>query len=145
MAPMGDGAATPPALSPQHERLSLNIVRLALVMGVISFGVVAFTLERSGGSRLGSPEALAIFRAVAIGLLALGLGAFVVIRSRIGDVTDPGKQRTMCIIGYALCEAPALAGGVIWILGGGLLFYGLGLGLLLAAVTLLAPQAQNAG
>ena len=125
------------------ERTRLNIVRLALVLGVITFGAVAFAVQRASTSQIGTAATVAVFRALAIGLLALGAGALVVLRSRIGDVTDPAKQRTLCIVGYALCESPALAGGVIWMMGGGPLFYGLGLGLLIAAVTLLAPPSED--
>jgi hypothetical protein len=143
MSPIGKEAESPPAGRGANLRTSLNIVRLALVMGVIAFGAVAFIVQRTGAPQLASAAAITTFKAAAIALLAAGVGALVVLRSRLGDITDPAKQRTMCIIGYALCEPPALAGGVIWMMGGGPLFYGLGLGLMLTAATLLWPPSAE--
>jgi len=123
--------------------LRLTIVRFAMLSGVLGFGAVAYVLARSSAQPEAAPATLRAMQSAGFALIAVSAGATFVLRSRLGETTDEAKQRTMCIVGYALGEAPALLGGVVWILGGGPLLYAMALVVFILAIVVLAPRGDE--
>lgn len=123
--------------------LRLTIVRFAMLSGVLGFGAVAYALVRGGAPMSAAPATLRAMQFAGFALLAVSAAATILLRTRLGEVRDPGRQRAMCIAGYALGEAPALLGGVVWILGGGPMLFATALVVFILAIVMLAPRVDD--
>ncbi|MFN0152532.1 MAG: hypothetical protein ACKVU1_17660 [bacterium] len=128
---------------PWPSTLPLTIVRFAMLFGVLGFGAAAYVMARGGTQPEAAPATLRALQYAGFALLAVSAGATLVLRSRLSETRDEAKQRTLCIIGYALGETPALLGGVVWILGGGPMLYAAALVVFILAIVVLAPRADE--
>jgi hypothetical protein len=118
--------------------MQLRLLRLTLVTGVLAFGVVVWFLRRSGSAPApsASPEALLLAGRIAWGVALAGC---LLLFFRMRQASSSGQQRVYSIIAWALGEATALYGGVVFLLTGHALWYQLGVGFMV--LTLLAFPA----
>jgi len=120
---------------------SLRIVRLALLSGVLLFGVVIAYLSK-GGEITPDPALGPVFRIVFLALAVMCVVAIFVIRGVMGRV-DADRRGQLALVGWALAEGSAILGGVCWLIAGQRTLYFAGVALLVAAILLL-PVADKA-
>ncbi len=90
-----------------------------MLSGIVLFGAVIAFLRSEGydsGSAMDgetSPLALA-----AAGLVVTALGTVFVLRRLVQQSDDPARRFQLGLVAFALCEAAALLGGVLWLLTG---------------------------
>lgn len=125
----------------QIPAAALRNVRLALLSGVLLFGVVIAYLSK-GGAITPDPALGPVFRIVFLGLAVMCIVAVFAIRGAMGRV-DGGRRGTLAIVGWALAEGSAILGGVCWLITGQRPLYFVGVALLVAAILLL-PVADDA-
>ncbi len=100
---------TPPA--------TLRIVRTAVSMGPVVFGVLAWYLRGQRAEHPRTPEELSGLRVAAYAsLLAVAAGLMVIRSQRAGK--PPHERSTYNIMGWAIAEMGALLGAVYYFLGG---------------------------
>lgn len=130
--------------TPVPSDRALKVIRYAMLGGIVIFGVVIYVLQNMGilaepvidGSR--SPAA------IVISVMILGtIGAVPILHRRIVSATDPVRRFQLSILGLALAEAAALAGGVLWLLSGRWTMYGVGVVLFLVAMSWVTPPADD--
>lgn len=114
---------------------TLRMIRLALLAGVVIFGLAILYLTSTDGFPA-TPELGGVLRLV---FLPLGLGAVAAIAAvrSVQSRAEPDRRGTFCVVGWALGEGVALFGGVAWLIAGEMLLYLTGLGLILVAFLLL--------
>ena len=123
------------------DPFALRIIRLALLGGVLVFGVaIAWMTGREGftaDASLGGVLRLA-FLVLTLGTLA----ALTAVRTAQARA-DADRRGTFAIVGWALGESVALFGGVAWLLAGEMLLYLTGVGVLLVAFLLVPAPAES--
>jgi hypothetical protein len=124
------------ATQPMITRTQLQLVRGALLGGVVLFGAAVFLIQRSQPPEPLAADAAARLRLffIVIGLVT-AVGLFVV-RSLAERAADFQKAARLAIIGWAVAESLALLGGVIYLLTGRPLLYLIGTMVLIAACVL---------
>jgi hypothetical protein len=105
----GTGSATPTAL---------RVIRLALFAGVVTFGAVAWYVTREGPVSDVPEQTARYLSFVLIGLAVASLGALTVVRGVRANASEYARQGTLTVVGWSLGEAPALLGGVLYLLTG---------------------------
>ena len=119
----------PGSTAPTTAQLSL--IRMAMLGGVLLFGAIAWWARRNDPA----PAATAAMRNIlGVAPLALGIVALstvVLLRRALARETDPARQATLRIIGWATGETAALAGGVGYFLTGDASTYFIGLAVLM--------------
>jgi hypothetical protein len=119
----------------------LRIVRLALLGGVLIFGmVIAWMTGREGF--VPDEESGRTLRLVFTVLAAGALVALAAVRG-FQSRAEPGRRSSLAIAGWALGEGVALFGGVVWLIAGERLPYFTGLALLLSAFLLVPVPADS--
>jgi hypothetical protein len=129
---------SPPNASPARA----NIIRIALLSGVVIFGAVIYVLRSSGSygsNNSNNGEMLPLLYAF-IPLAAIAIIGTIVLRGRQLRSGEFGRRFTLAIIGWALCEGATLFGGVYFLLTGNPYLYLTGLALFLCSLVLLAPS-----
>jgi hypothetical protein len=123
--------------------LSLEIIRIALILGVVVSGVVFWVVLDRMGEPLLQPEARRPVRLGLFGFWALvGLAIAIIDRKR---PRGGQRARALTILGWALAEAMGLAGVVYFFLTGAWLYLGMGLGLqLVISFLVLNPPSSGA-
>lgn len=112
-------------------RVSLGVVRIALLAGVLAFGGVIWLLQaRTGWTPSASPHDRTLrhvlMAAWAIGILGV-LACFILVQApRFARRTN-----VLAIIGSAMGELPAVAGGAHYLLTGSREWYVWGVGAML--------------
>jgi hypothetical protein len=131
---MSEGTATPGAL---------RVIRVALLAGVVIFGTVVFYLTREGPVSDVPAETARYLSFVLVGLAAASLAALLVVRSVRDNTPDREKKSSLTVVGWALGEAPALLGGVIYMLTASPVPYLTGLAVLIVAFLMIPiPEAS---
>ena len=110
--------------------MKLRIIRMAMLAGVLMFGVLAYYLSRQ--PRAEPVDAGALQTGNIILLIVAGIGLLVVQRVHAAQ-RDPAKRATFNIIAWALGEAVALFGGVYLLLTGEVTPYLVGLAMMIAS------------
>jgi len=124
----------------------LNIVRFAMLGGVLIFAAIAWFLTSSGQMRAVVDDALAmVLRYVFYGLLVVDIGAMWLVRQRIDHAETFETKRHLLLIGYALGEGITLYGIVYWLVTGGMLLFFVGLLVFLAAFLVFPVQPASGG
>ncbi|MBV6521875.1 MAG: hypothetical protein MNPFHGCM_02019 [Gemmatimonadaceae bacterium] len=105
--------------------MPLRTIRLSMIAGILAFGAATWLLRRNGGTPIASvgPELL-----LTIGKFVWGaavLGCFVLF-VRLRQVRTESQYRSLSIVGWALCEATAIYGGVFYLLTGSAYWYQMG-------------------
>jgi len=112
---------------------NLRTIRLALAGGVVALGGVAFFMTWRQPANIEAAAMVGllvrVFVIVSGGSLA-GLPVFRLLQSR---ERDPERGGRLALAAWATAEAPALIGGVIFMMSGTALYYIAGFGILLAA------------
>lgn len=130
---MSEGTAAPGAL---------RVIRVALLAGVVIFGTVVFYVTREGPVSDVPTQAGRYLSFVLLGLAGASLAALVVVRSVRENANDWVRKSSLTVIGWALGEAPALLGGVIWMLTGSPVPYMIGFAVLLVSFLMVPiPEA----
>jgi hypothetical protein len=112
-----------------------RIIRLALLAGVLTFGGIVWFVLRHGGVETAPLEPAFLYGFVAV-LVASGVG-IAVIQLRHAAETEPARLQTLALAGWALGEAPALLGGVLYLLSGNPVPYLVGLGMMLVSFVMI--------
>ncbi len=124
----------------------LNIVRFAMLGGVLFFAAIAWFLTSSGQmGAAGNDELAGVLRYVFYGLLVVDLGAMWLVRQRIDRAETFEKKGPLLLIGYALGEGITLYGIVYWLVTGGMLLFFVGLLVFLAAFLVFPVQPASDG
>lgn len=122
-----------PLSSPQRARL--GIVRVAMLAGVIMFGVVTWFLRRSGPAP-GGIEAGPL-DTITYGAMIAGIAGIVVMRRVVAAATDAARYANMAVIGWAFGELAALAGAVHYFMTGDPTRYVIGVMVMLLSFVLI--------
>ncbi|HEU0300120.1 MAG TPA: hypothetical protein VFR37_11710 [Longimicrobium sp.] len=112
----------------------LRIIRMALLGGVVMFGLVVTYLQRQ--ERPDAPEAAQALQYVNIAFLVGAAAGVMYLQKKHEAERDPARRSTWNIIAWALGEATAMFGGVHYLLSGSPIPYLVGLAMLLAAFVL---------
>ena len=136
------GPARRPGPGPEA---SLALIRIAMLVGVLTFGGVIWYLHRQPAYAPAPPtEGLQrLTRAldyVMIGVVA----ALVALRVATGRTRDAARARSLTIIGWAAGELAALAGGVHYFLTNDPRWYGIGVLVLIASYVVLPIRRRSA-
>lgn len=124
----------------------LNIVRFAMLGGVLIFAAIAWFLTSSGQMEAAVDDELAgVLRYVFYGLLVVDIGAMWLVRQRIDRAETFEKKGHLLLIGYALGEGITLYGIVYWLVTGGMLLFFVGLLVFLVAFLMFPIQAASDG
>lgn len=131
---MPTGSQRQPAAPPG----TLFLIRLSLMTAVLLFGGITWYLHSSGSAeRLAGPEAetvgwvvITVWAAAAAGIIFMG--------GRYRAAPNRAKRVTIAIVGWAMGEAAAFAGGIHYFLTGDPSRYGMGV-VIFALALLLFP------
>ncbi len=93
----------------------LRVIRLALVAGVTILGGIVFYMIRTRSASLAPPASLNTLRLAFSLLTFVTLGAVTAVRMLQSRTADPGKRTALPLVGWAVAEAPALLGAIIWL------------------------------
>lgn len=99
-------------------RLVLGIVRIALLSGVLLFGGVAYAIRQGGSPPSVPADQAATLRLVGMVIWGVALVALVGMRLVLADRLSTGRDTQLPIVAWAIAEAPALFGGVYFLLAG---------------------------
>jgi hypothetical protein len=108
---------------------ALKLIRVALVSGVFVFGMVAFFV--SGRMTEPPPGELLNTLQLSFGIVAVtSLVGAVVLRSLQARASEWNRRVALVIASWALGEAPALVGGMVYLLTADPLTYVVGVAIL---------------
>ena len=119
---------------------NLAIIRAALLGGVLLFGGVCWYLtnQRGGGPQPGAdPAAFAAFRVIVPALCLGAIAVAAVLRGLVARERDAQKRSSLRIVGWAIGEGAALAGGVYYLTLGDPKLYVFGVVAMLATFIIL--------
>jgi len=129
--------------NPAPPAQAQRIIRLAMLMGILMFGAVIYFLHSTRAlgepSMDGESSPLAL---VAMGLVLVAAFSVFVFRRLIEQADDPARRFVLTLVALALCEASALAGGVLWMLSGSYLPYAAGVGVFVMALAWLPGPTE---
>jgi hypothetical protein len=112
-----------------------GIIRIALAMGVLTFGGVVYAMQAQGMLPAPAPEQTTMLRYAAYGVWGVVLAAMVILRSTQERRIERGEPMPL-LIGWALGEAAAIFGAAYWFLTGTPSLYFGGLAVFAAAFVL---------
>jgi hypothetical protein len=137
----------------QNQRRGLRIVRIALLTGVVVFGVITWILGRvviplpgPGTPPLAAGLVQGIEAYVEYGFVLTFLGVFggvIALRSRWKAADDFEAERQINIAGWALADFTALSGGIYLMLVGDPTFFGAGLAFMILTAFVLLPISES--
>jgi len=107
--------------------MQLRVLRLALVSGILVFGAIVWWLRRNGETPAPSVSPVLLVTAGRIVWGAAVAGSFLLFL-RLRQVKKAAQFRTVSIIAWALGEATAVYGAVIYLLAGNSFWYQMGVG-----------------
>lgn len=114
---------------------TLALVRIALLLGVLTFGAVTYYVQRGADWRPAAPEALSSLRLAMLSTWVVVVLLLLVVRARFSRLTE-SAGRSVLIIAWAIGEGAALFGGVYYFLSGDTQWFIIGLFLMLASFIL---------
>jgi hypothetical protein len=123
---------------------ALNIVRLALLAGVLVFGGICFLMDAVLGALPMMEPRPPIMQTIFTALGALPLGGALAVRQLRGRAETPKEARNMTVIGWAVAEVAPLSGGLYYLLAGTPTLYLVGLGVFVLALVVLSPPETQA-
>lgn len=122
---------------------ALRVIRLALFAGVMMFGAVAWYVTRQGPVSELPEQTTRYLSFVLMGLAVASLAALTVVRGVTANSKDYARRSTLTVVGWALGEAPALLGGVLYLLTGSPVPFITGLFVLLVGFLMIpVPEAE---
>ena len=111
----------------------VQLIRLALIAGVLMFGAVTLFVHRQPTWTPGMLPSAVGYALLAYAIIAVAIARAM--RGRVLREADPGRRASLLITGWAVGEVAGLFGAVIFFLTGQGQWYLLGL---LAMLTVLA-------
>lgn len=99
-------------------RLVLGIVRIALLSGVLLFGGIAYAIRQGGAPPSVPADQAATLRLVGMIIWGVALAALVGMRLVLAERLSTGRDTQLPLVAWAIAEAPALFGGVYFLLAG---------------------------
>ena len=114
----------------------MNLIRIALLSGVLVFGAVAYVVRQGGSPPSLSGEGAHTMRFVGMGVWIVALLGLVGMRLLLRERIERGRDTQLPIIAWALAEAPALFGGVFFLMTGDWTIYAAGVVGLVASFAL---------
>ena len=108
-------AATAP---PPPSAAALAVIRLALLLGVLTFGAMTTFILRRGDPRPPAGDALETMRIVGIVLWVIAVVAVALLRLRGTRIAGRMGTASPAILGWTIGEAVAIFGGVHYFLSG---------------------------
>lgn len=122
---------------------ALRVIRGALLAGIVIFGSVAWYVTQEGPVASVTADATRYLSMVLIGLSAASIGVVLVVRSLRERAEGIERRSTLTVVGWAMGEAPALLGGVIYLMTASAFPYLTGLCVFLLAVFLIPVPEEN--
>ena len=125
------------ATRPRGSQLQTNalpLIGIALWLGVLAFGGVAWFVHRTGTFPIRPAQAQVTYAQVGVSILAVAF-AFVT-RGQANRMPDGAERNTKILSAWAFGEGAALFGGVLFLLSNEAQWYGLGLLAMLTAYVL---------
>ena len=110
--PTSGRGATAPTIA------QLSLIRMAMLSGVLLFGAIAWWARRNDPAPAATPAMRNILGVAPLALGIVALSVVVLLRRVLARETDPARQATLRIIGWATGETAALAGAVGYFLTG---------------------------
>jgi hypothetical protein len=95
----------------------LFVIRTAMVSGVIVLAVGPFVMRQRGLIASPPAETQGLMRTMALVAAGIAVAIVLALRARLGDA-DPGKARSLTIVGWAAGEFAAMAGLACYLLTG---------------------------
>jgi hypothetical protein len=103
----------------------IRIIRLALIAGVLMFGVAILVVH---GQTTWKPKTLPpAFGYALVGCAIAAVWAAISMRGRVMGESEPGRRASLLVIGWVIGESAALFGGVLFLITGQSQWYLLGL------------------
>ena len=121
----------------------LRVIRLAMLAGVVVFGSVVYYMTREGPMSDVPNEAARALSFALMGLSAASLAALFVVRSIRERAVSYDRRSALTIVGWSVGEAPALLGGVIYLLTASPLPYLTGLSVLIASFLMIPVPEES--
>jgi hypothetical protein len=121
----------------------LRVIRLAMLAGVVVFGSVVYYMTREGPMSDVPNEAARALSFALMGLSAASLAALFVVRSIREKAVSDDRRSAFTIVGWSVGEAPALLGGVIYLLTASPLPYLTGLSVLIASFLMIPVPEES--
>ena len=103
----------------------VQLIRFALIMGVLMFGGVTLVIHRQSSWKPGTLPAIAGYALMAVSIVAVAVARSM--RSRVLREQDPQRRATLLLTGWTAGEAAGLLGGVLFLVTGQGQWYMLGL------------------
>jgi hypothetical protein len=113
----------------------IQLIRLALIAGVLMFGAVTLFVHGQPSWKPGTLPTAAGYALAAYVIVAVVIARAM--RGRVLSEADPQRRASLLIVGWALGEAAALFGGVVFFITGQGQWYLLGLLAMFTAFALL--------
>lgn len=114
---------------------TLAIIRIALLVGVLMFGAVTYTVQRGDTWQAAGAELLATLRVALLATWVVAVVLLLVLRARLARLAEVAG-RSVLIIAWAVGEGAALFGGVYYFLSGDPQWFLIGLFVMLASFIL---------
>jgi hypothetical protein len=115
---------------------ALNIIRIAMLAGVLVFGAVAYVVRMGGSQPALTGEGAHTLRLAGMVLWVIALLGLIGMRLLLRERIERGRDTQLPIIAWALAEAPALFGGVFFLMTGDWSIFAAGVVGLVAAFAL---------
>ena len=117
-------------------RQVLNLVRMALLSGVLVFGAVAYGVRKVGTMPPMEQMAAASLRTIGVIVWTVSLIALVGLRVRFRETVERSRDTRLPLVAWAIGEAPAMFGGAFLLLTGDTMVFTAGLLALLLSFAL---------
>ena len=117
---------TPPPPARPAGPATLNLIRFAILLAVLTFGGVTWFVHRQPGWTPDPSMDPAVLRSVGYALWGTALIAVAFLRLRWDREQSPARRAPLRVVGWALGEAPALWGGVYYFVTDDAGWYALG-------------------
>lgn len=118
----------------------LQSIRLMLIVGVLMFGAVILFVHGQPTWKQGTLPPAVCYALVAYCVVALSVARAM--SSRVSREADPQRRTSLLVIGWAVGEAAALGGAVIFFITGQGQWYLLGLLAMAGSFVLLRPGSD---
>ena len=121
--------------------LPIQLIRLALIAGVLMFGAVTLFVHRQSSWKAGTLPSAVGYALLAYAIVAISVAGAM--RGRLLREPDPQRRASLLIIGWVIGEAAALCGVVIFFVTGAGQWYLLGLAAMLGVFAFLPTRGAT--
>ncbi|MFQ5571861.1 MAG: hypothetical protein ACE5G0_19455 [Rhodothermales bacterium] len=128
-------------LTPQ----TLNLVRFALLTGILLFGVIAWFMTSGETGFTANPEVAFLMRLAFIGVFAVAAVGMALMRRQVQRAGTFAKKAQRSLVGYALAEGVALYGAIYLFITGSALLFLVGLLVFLVAFLMFPVPGSEEG